>query len=63
MIFLVDSVRFDLNGQFGGFAAACIYMKYCFTVFHVFCFVQAEPLDWPQLQVGTILSSFGLVTF
>ena len=45
--------KFDLNGQFGGLAAACIYMKYCFTVFHVFCFVQGEALDWPQLQVGT----------
>ena len=53
----------NLNGQFGGFAAVCIYMKHCFTLFHVFCCVQTEPLDWPQLQVGTILSFVGLVTF
>ena len=45
--------KLNLHGQFGGFGAACIYMKYCFTVFHVFYFVQGEALDWPQLQVGT----------
>ena len=44
--------NFNPNGQFGGFAASCIYMKYCFTLFHVFCFVQGEALDLPQLQVG-----------
>ena len=51
------------NVQFGGFAAVCIYMKYGFTLSHLFYFVQAKPLDWPQLQVGTTWSAFGLVTF
>ena len=45
--------KVNLNVQFGGFAAVCIYMKYGFTVSHLFYFVQAEPLDWLQLQVGT----------
>ena len=45
--------KVNLNVQFGGFAAECIYMKYGFTLSDLFYFVQAELLDWPQLQVGT----------
>ena len=49
--------KLNLNGRFGVFAVACIYMKYCFTLEPVFCFVQGL-LGWHLLQVGTMLSVF-----
>ena len=49
--------KLNLNGRFGVFAVACIYMKYCFTLEPVLCFVQGL-LGWHLLQVGTMLSVF-----
>ena len=49
--------KLNLNGRFGVYAVACIYMKYCFPFERVFCFVQG-PLGWHLLQVGARLSVF-----
>ena len=49
--------KLNLHGRFGVYAVACIYMKYCFPLERVFCFVQG-PLGWHLLQVGAMLSVF-----